>query len=118
MATSFFGGAFFDGEFFFGSAAVPTVISGGVRRKKLRILPDGRRLFLSEQDAIDTLLLYYQEQKLKPKEAAVLGLEPNRKKKVIILPSERLEILEALETLDVERKLRMRAEEEWLILFH
>ena len=121
--SNFYGGTFFGGGFFgeIGEVVTPTiVIPGGVKRKR-RILPDGRQILATEQEAIDTLLLYYHEQKLKPKESAVLGLEHNRKKKVIILPSERIEILEALETLRVEAELKLKRrkeEDEWLMLLN
>ena len=122
--SNFYGGTFFGGGFFGEIGAVtPPIIPGGVGKKR-RILPDGRRIFATEQEAVDTLLLYYHEQKLKAKESAVLGLEHNRKKKVIILPSERIEILEALETLrlaeyDALKILELRrSEEEWLILLN
>jgi hypothetical protein len=92
----------------------PAIIPGGVRKR--RILPDGRQIFATEQEAVDTLLLYYHEHKLKAKESAVLGLEPKRKK-VIVLPSERRDIIDALETLRLADYKRRR-EEEWIILFH
>lgn len=101
-----------------GLAPVADTAKGGVGKKR-RILPDGRQIVATEQEAVDTLLLYYHEQKLKPKQAAVLGLEPNRKKKVIITPKERVEILEALETIGtVEIRLPDSRGEEELLLFH
>ena len=97
-------------------AAETVVIPGGVRRKT-RILPDGRRIFATEQEAVDALLIYYSEHKLKDKEAAVLGLKPNRKK-IIVMPSERMEIVAAVAMLQNSDYLRRRQEEEWLVLFH
>lgn len=113
--SNFFSGEFFDGCFF---GPCGGAVPAGVRKR--RILPDGRRIYATEQEAIDILLLYYHDQKLKPKEAEVLGLPPNRKKKVIILPSEHQDISEALETIKHEALIRekRRQEEEWLILLH
>lgn len=97
---------------------VASIIPGGVKRKR-RILPDGRHIFATEQEAFNALSKYYEQHKLKPSEAAVIGKPPNRKK-VIVLPSERQEIaaaVEILEDVDYEQLRRMvrRQEEEWLI---
>lgn len=120
MSTDFFGSEFFGGGFFTGGAApevTAPVIPGGVRRgRKLRIFPDKKRLFLTEQEAITVLLGYYHEQKLKASEAEFLGLKPNRKK-VIVSPEERTEIREALDMVDDKWKVR-RQEEEWLVTLH
>lgn len=66
---------------------------------------------LSRKEAIDVLLEYYEEQKLKPSEAALIGKPPNRRKKVIVLPSEKMEIREAVEVI----RQKPFNEDEWLL---
>lgn len=100
------------------AASVIASSRGGLKR---RILPDGRQIFATEQEAVNALMALYEAQKLKPSEAAVIGKPPNRKKKVIVLPSERQQIhaaIEVLEEVDYDqiRRMTRRQEEEWLIL--